>query len=87
MATWGVLLDTGCSVWLPLSRISAARSATITTAAPVWPPAHSHAGIRKDMRCLVHVHGSLTCHLAMSNHEGSNGHYPHAAKLRQRGDP
>lgn len=40
MAIWGVLLDTGCSVWLFLSRISAALSATITTEAPVWPPAH-----------------------------------------------
>ena len=41
-ATWGVRLDTGCSVWLFLRRISAARSATMTTAAPVWPPAPHH---------------------------------------------
>ena len=42
-ATWGVRLDTGCSVWLFLRRISAARSATMTTAAPVWPPVPHHA--------------------------------------------
>ena len=39
------------------------------------------------MRCLVLVHGSLTCHLVRSKHEGKNIRCPHTAKLRQRGDP
>lgn len=40
IATWGALPDTACLVSLLLRRISAALSATITTDAPVWPPAH-----------------------------------------------
>ena len=40
IATWGALPDTACPVSLLLRRISAALSATITTDAPVWPPAH-----------------------------------------------
>ena len=52
-ATWGARLDTGCSVWLFLRRISAARSATITTAAPVWPPAAHHIIEAPSLVCRV----------------------------------